>query len=91
MKTLKGDFRFERRNDVKRGKLIIGIAILLAVVVVFVRDCDAEKNADDERDDNEDHPCKERHPIIERASLQEREHEEQEESKEHHGDTSFLG
>lgn len=66
-------------------------SIFLAVVVVFVRDCDAEKNADDERDDNEDHPCKERHPIIERASLQEREHEEQEESKEHHGDTSFLG
>ena len=66
-------------------------SILLAVVVVFVRDCDAEKNADDERDDNEDHPCKERHPIAKRACLQKREHEEQEESEKHHGDTSFLG
>lgn len=66
-------------------------SIFLAVVVIFVRDCDAEKNADDERDGNEDHPCKERHPIVKRTCLQKRKHEEQEESEEHHGDTSFFG
>ena len=66
-------------------------SIFLAVVVVFVRRWDAEQNSDNERNDNKNCPREERGPIIERASLQEREHEEQEESKEHHGDTSFLG
>lgn len=66
-------------------------SIFLAVVVIFVRGCDAEQNSDNERNDNKNCPCEERGPIIERASLQKREHEEQEESKEHHGDTSFLG
>ena len=64
---------------------------IFLTVVVFVRDCDAEKNADNERDNDENCPREEWGPIIQRASLQKREHEEQEESKEHHGDTSFLG
>ena len=45
MKTLKGDFRFERRNDVKRGKLIIGIAIAL---IVFLSACGGEKQTEEE-------------------------------------------
>ena len=66
-------------------------SIFLAVIVIFVRGCDAEQDADNKRDNDENCPREEWDPIIERASLQEREHEEQEESKEHHGDTSFLG
>ena len=56
-----------------------------------MRGCDAEQDSDGKRDNDENCPREEWDPIIERASLQEREHEEQEESKEHHGDTSFLG
>ena len=66
-------------------------SIFLAVIVIFVRGCDAEQDADNERDNDENCPREERGPIIERASLQERKYEEHEENEERHGDTSFLG
>ena len=66
-------------------------SIFLAVIVIFVRGCDAEQDADDERNDDENCPREEWGPIIERASLQERTYEEHEENEERHGDTSFLG
>lgn len=66
-------------------------SIFLAVIVIFVRGCDAEQNSDNERDNDENCPREEWGPIIEWASLQKREHEEHEENEERHGDTSFLG
>ena len=66
-------------------------SIFLAVVVIFVRGCDAEQDSDNERDNDENCPREEWGPIIQRASLQKREHEEHEENEERHGDTSFLG
>lgn len=66
-------------------------SIFLAVIVIFVRGCDAEQNSDNERDNDENCPREEWGPIIQRASLQKREHEEHEENEERHGDTSFLG
>lgn len=66
-------------------------SIFLAVVVIFVRGCDAEQDSDGKRDNDENCPREEWGPIIQRASLQKREHEEHEENEERHGDTSFLG
>ena len=66
-------------------------SIFLAVVVIFVRGCDAEQDSDGEWDNDENCPREERGPIIQRASLQEREYKEYEENEERHGDTSFLG
>ena len=66
-------------------------SIFLAVVVIFVRGCDAEQNSDNERNDNKNCPREERHPIVKRTRLQKWEHEEHEENEERHGDTSFLG
>ena len=66
-------------------------SIFLAVVVIFVRSCDAEQDSDGEWDNDENCPRKEWGPVIERASLQERKYEEHEENEERHGDTSFLG
>ena len=66
-------------------------SIFLAVVVIFVRGCDAEQDSDGEWDNDENCPRKEWGPVIERASLQERKYEEHEENEERQGDTSFLG
>lgn len=66
-------------------------SIFLAVVVIFVRGCDAEQDSDNERDNDENCPREEWGPVIEWASLQEREYKEYEENEERHGDTSFLG
>ncbi len=57
------DFNAERNAFTGHLKRLLSLehsgSILLAVVVVFVRDCDAEKNADDERNDNENCPREE--------------------------------
>lgn len=66
-------------------------SIFLAVVVIFVRGCDAEQDSDGKRDNDENYPREEWGPIIQRASLQERKYEEHKENEERHGDTSFLG
>ena len=65
-------------------------SIFLAVVVIFVRGCDAEQDSDGKRDNDENCPREEWGPIIERASLQEWEHKEQKEHNECHWNTSFL-
>lgn len=62
----------------------------ILLVVVFVRNGDAEQNADDERNDDKDRPREERDTVIKWTCLQEGEHEEQEENDERHRNTSFL-
>ena len=89
------DFDAERDAFTSHPKRLLSLensgSIFLAVVVIFVRGCDAEQNSDNERDNDENCPREERGPIIQRASLQEREYKEYEENEERHGDTSFLG